>query len=196
MQRVTWIWIRHLRAIEAEGIVCGRLDLSADLRDEARIAALARELPKDAALLSSPLARCRETLSAVRAAGGCGSEPEIEPDFVEQSFGDWEGRRYADLDELSTWTIHEYADRSPPGGESFAAMSQRVAAAIDRRNSTATNGTFVVCAHAGVIRAALAHALKLPPSTALAFAIDCASRTQLVFIPPREWRIDYVNDRS
>src|SRR5690606_37362077 len=113
-------------------------------------------------------------------------------DFVEQSFGEWEGRRYADLSELSIWTIDEYAHRTPPSGESFAAMSRRVTAAIDRYNASATGGTFVVCAHAGVIRAAIGHALELPATRTLAFTIDCASRTRLVFIPPREWRVDYV----
>src|SRR3546814_12949129 len=107
MQPITWIWIRHLRALGAEGIVCGQLDPPADLRDEAGIAALARSLPTDALVLSSPLARSRQTLDALHAAGGPPAEPRIEPDFVDQSFGDREGRRHADPSELSIRTIED-----------------------------------------------------------------------------------------
>lgn len=194
---VTWIWLRHLRVAGAEGTFCGRLDPAADFTGAAEAAALAAALPADARMLTSPLARARATVEAVAAAGGPGASMETAAEFLEQSFGEWEGRAYADVPEVSAWSIDDYALRAPPRGESFADLCRRVGAAIDRRNALAagadTGRTLVVCTHAGVVRAALAHALDLPPAKALAFAVDCGSLTRITCIGPADRRIEQVN---
>ncbi|HEV7286914.1 MAG TPA: histidine phosphatase family protein, partial [Kaistia sp.] len=114
---------------------------------------------------------------------------------LEQSFGAWEGRRYVEIPELSPWGIEDYATKAPPGGESFAAVCARVAHALDRRNASEIDAPILVCTHAGVVRAALAHALDLPPAKALAFAVDCGSLTRITCIGPRDRRIEQVNVR-
>ena len=195
MTPVSWFWLRHLPVVGAEGTFCGRLDPPAANLDPALTAALAASLPTTAQVLSSPLARCRQTLAAIRAAGGPQVDPVPVPEFLEQSFGDWEGRRYADVAALSSWTIDDYAQRAPPNGESFAALCARVAAAIEHRNAAGPDVPVVVCTHAGVIRAALAHALDIPPAKALAFAVDCGSITRITCIGPADRRIEQVNVR-
>ena len=195
MKPVTWIWLRHLRAAGPEGAFCGRADPPLAPVDPAQLARLVAALPPGATILTSPLARCCQTIAALGAAGGAFAEAEDAPAFLEQSFGAWEGRRYADIPEVSAWTIEDYALKAPPGGESFAAVCARVARAIDRRNVSAADTTIVVCTHAGVVRAALAHALELPPAKALAFAVDCGSLTRIPCISPDDRRIEQVNVR-
>ena len=200
MKPVTWIWLRHLEAAGIAGTFCGRLDPALAAVDPARVARLAEALPRGAAVLTSPLSRCRLTLDRIRDEGGPSAQPEALDDFLEQSFGAWEGRSYADVPELSAWTIEDYAHRAPPGGESFATVCARVSDAIDRRNAEAAGSpigtaTFVVCTHAGVVRAALAHALALPPAKALAFAVDCGSITRITWIGSAGCRIEQVNVR-
>ena len=195
MTPVSWIWLRHLPAAGTEGTLCGRLDPPIAKPDPARTGALAAALPAMSHVLTSPLARCRQTLAAIRAAGGQQTDPDPAPEFLEQSFGDWEGRRYAHIAALSSWTIDDYAEQAPPGGESFAELCARVAAAIEGRTAAGSDVPLVVCTHAGVIRAALAHALDLPPAKALAFAVDCGSITRITCIGPAGRRIDQVNVR-
>ncbi|MET4698283.1 alpha-ribazole phosphatase [Constrictibacter sp. MBR-5] len=195
MTPVSWIWLRHLPAAGTEGTLCGRLDPPIAKPDPARTAALAASLPTTAQVLSSPLARCRQTMAAIRAAGGPQADPDPAPEFLEQSFGDWEGRRYADIPALSSWTIHDYAEKAPPGGESFAAMCARVAGGIEGHNAVGSDVPLIVCTHAGVIRAALAHALDMPPAKAQAFAVDCGSITRITCLGPAGRRIEQVNVR-
>ncbi len=115
-------------------------------------------------------------------------QPDIEPDLAEQDFGAWQGRRWDDLrTEDPAAQDAFWADptgSAPPGGESFADVIVRVAATIERRTGGSTDRDIVAVAHGGPIRAAVALALDLSPTSAMALAIDNLSLT----------RIDHVAD--
>src|SRR3546814_17370345 len=65
----------------------------------------------------------------------------------------------------------------PPGGESFATLSGRVAAAIETLTRQHAGSDIVCIGHGGTTRAALATALSGPPEQALSFALDnCSER--------------------
>lgn len=186
MSRVTrWWWIRHAPVAAPAGRLYGRSDVAADISDTDSLAALAAALPDRAVWLASPLQRATRTAEALLAAGGReNTECRAEPEFMEQDFGAWEGRGY---DTIAADFWDDPAGNRPPGGESFVDLVARVAAAIGRWNGEARGRHIVAVAHAGVIRAALAHALApaLAPdhggaaAEALRFAVDPLSLTRL-----------------
>lgn len=178
MSRVTrWWWIRHAPVAAPAGRLYGRSDVAVDLSDTDSLAALAAALPARAIWLASPLQRASGTAAALMAAGGRkDTEIHAEPDFMEQDFGAWEGGLYDEID-AEFWD--DPAGNRPPGGESFVDVVARVAAAIERWNGTARGRHIVAVAHAGVVRAALAHALGGAAAEALRFAVDPLSLTRL-----------------
>lgn len=182
------IWlIRHAPIDGPRGVIHGP-DAPADVSDAAAFAALRARLPKNAFAVCSPARRTWETAAAL------GLDPIEQPDFREQDFGAWTGRRHNDL-------VAELGDaykdfwKSPasnrlPGGESFADQISRVRAGL----AALPPGDVVVVAHSGTIRAVLAIALDLAPDGALRFVIDPLSLTRIDRLASG-WRVVAVNQR-
>jgi broad specificity phosphatase PhoE len=131
-----WWWVRHAPVRVNDGRIYGQTDHPCDCTDEPLFRALATQLPTDAVWVTSTLLRTIQTADALRAAGAVGPEPTRETAFVEQSFGDWQGLKYAELQEKRGESWHRFwlapAQEAPPGGESFVDLMDRVAPAIDR----------------------------------------------------------------
>lgn len=198
-----WWLVRHAPVINPEGMIYGRLDIDCDCGDADAFETLARTLPRGAAWLTTPLARTRLTAGEIlrRMAEDPAPEPEIEPDLVEQHFGDWQGRTHAALEAGGQGRDHRFwlapaADR-PPGGESFMDLCARVAHAVVAATARHAGRDIVAVCHGGTIRAALALALGLAPERALAFRIDTLSLTRLDHIPvpggQPAWQVGGVN---
>lgn len=163
---------------------------------------LAVRLPEEAIWIVSGALRCRQTAQALAAARGQGPETLIEPDLLEQDFGAWQGLTHDEIAArdpdgcVQFW--RDPAHQAPPGGESFAEVIRRVTAAIERI-AAYRDGPLVLIAHAGTIRAALAHALGLDAPAALRFAVDPLSLTRLDRFPAQAdgdaagWRVVAVN---
>lgn len=201
-----WWWIRHA-PVDSGGRIYGSTDVSADCSDSRLFQPLARRLPDPAVWITSTLKRTHETADAILAqADGARAQPAMLRDeaLIEQSFGDWHGLTYAELDALrgrdrdSFWLT--MADEVPPNGESFAQLVERVSAAILRLTEAHAGQDIVAVTHGGTIRAALALALGLSPARALAFSIDNCSLTRIdhyaISDAPdgRAWRVGAVND--
>ncbi|GKT23641.1 histidine phosphatase family protein [Acidovorax sp. SUPP3334] len=155
MTRRLWL-VRHAVPLVAPGLCYGALDVPADLAATADAARrLAQALPHAlAAAFHSPLQRCEQLAHALIA-----PRPDLacEPDgrIAEMDFGAWEGRPWdaiarADID---AWT-QRFPDPRPSGGDSLAAMLQRVGAALDeaRKTSRDRDGDVLWITHAGVAR--------------------------------------------
>lgn len=133
MTEVTrWWWVRHGPVPNAEGRIMGRLDVDCDCSDASALKGLAALLPRQAVVVISPLLRTRQTLAAIAAAGGTCADPLVEADFIEQSFGAWEGLGWSqmqarDPDYYAKFWI-DPTQNAPPGGESFATQIGRTAA--------------------------------------------------------------------
>lgn len=191
-----WWWVRHAPVPDPEARIAGQLDLPCDTSDETWFAALAQRLPRNPVLVESGLIRCRQTIGALEAAGMALLPALVEPALVEQNFGRWQGRSWnaltaiKDPDLPAFWQAPAFA--TPPGGESFAAVVDRVGAAIGRLTADHAGRDIVAVVHAGTIRAALAMALGINPATALAFTIEPLSLTRLD-ATPGAWRVQGVN---
>lgn len=197
-----WWWIRHAPVTEGHGEIYGQRDLDADCSDRDAFGWLAGTLPKDAVWVTSHLRRTHQTADAIGSAGCPQPAPLREPAFAEQHFGEWQTRRWEHLQasiDPATW--HKFwvapAAVRPPGGESFEDVRARVAEAVDRLTLAHAGRDIVVVAHAGTIRAKMAHALELPTDRALGFTIDNLSVTRLDHvIGPGiggDWRVVWVN---
>lgn len=94
-----WWWIRHAPVINPSGRIYGQRDVLADTSNATAFCALAARLPDDAVWLATPLQRTQATAKAIHAAmnGRMPPAPEIEPAFIEQNFGDWQGLSYEDI---------------------------------------------------------------------------------------------------
>jgi alpha-ribazole phosphatase len=196
-----WWWVRHAPVTINKGCCYGQTDHPCDVDDAARFGALAKRLPKDAVWIATPLQRTHMTAAAIVAAGLPGTAPIIEPDLIEQHFGDWQGVRYDELAARQGEQWHRFwlapAHETPPGGESFVALTERVHAAIDRLSDQHAGRDIVAVTHGGTIRAALSLALGLAPEPSLSFSIDNLSLTRIDRIPGPDgsplWRVGSVN---
>jgi alpha-ribazole phosphatase len=189
-----WWWVRHAPVPGPRDQIKGRLDLPSDTSDTETFAIQAARLPKGATVFTSSRQRTQQTLAALVRAGFEAPSPTVEPDFDEQDFGAFQGHTWGELAGDPTLTAFwaDPANTAPPGGESFAALIERVRRGIAHVNAAHAGKDIVIVAHAGTIRAALAVALGISASAALTFAIQTVSITQIDGIDAA-WRVMGVN---
>jgi len=149
---VELILIRHPRPAAADGLCYGSSDLAADSAALAQCAVAVRDrlgaLPPVASTLwfSSPLLRCRQLADML--APGFTQDARI----AEMDFGAWEGRPWTAIPraEVDAWAA-DLLHYRPGGGESVAAVAQRVQSFLDSLRSASGERAVIVC-HAGTIR--------------------------------------------
>lgn len=145
-----WL-VRHAVPVGGSGRCYGRTDLAADPQaTDAAADALARVLPDDVSLLSSPLQRCVALAQALQARRpGLAARPD--PRLSEMDFGTWEGRTWDEVGQaaVDAWT-RQFWNHPPGGGESLEAVFERVRQAWNE--ARAAPGPVVWITHAGVIR--------------------------------------------
>jgi broad specificity phosphatase PhoE len=112
----------------------------------------AREPQAPPDFVSSPLGRARETMELVRTALGLDPQSyRLDERLTEISFGAWEGFTIPELRRVSPEAVaareQDKWGFAPPGGESYAQMSQRVRGWYD-----ALARDTVAVAHGGVLR--------------------------------------------
>jgi broad specificity phosphatase PhoE len=134
-------------------------DEALDERGLADAAGLARALPaRPGDVLCSPARRCRQTAEGA----GLGAAA-IDPALAECDFGAWAGRTLADVHAADAAAATAWmcdAGAAPHGGESLTAFCARVSAWLDVQ--AGRDGRAVAVTHAGVVKAAVVHALAAP----------------------------------
>lgn len=130
-------------------------------------------------VMSSPLRRCLETAERIAEAlpdVGDVAGVVVEPRLVEIDYGEWEGLAFSEIpaDAWAEWR-RDPAFR-PPGGESLAEVSARVA---DWCGEQAAGGTVVAVTHVSPVKAAVAWALDAPPTLAWRLFVGLASITTI-----------------
>ncbi len=148
------IVVRHGRtAANAAGELLGRRDPSLDEHGRLQARAIAAEIGRVDRVISSPLARCLETASAIR------ESPEVDERLIELDYGELEGVPFRDVPR-ETWS--HWRDRSdwrPPGGESHDDLAARVWEMLDEIASDAALHDVVLVSHVSPIKAAVAWAM-------------------------------------
>ncbi|GAB7034538.1 histidine phosphatase family protein [Streptomyces sp. NPDC021749] len=167
----TLILVRHGRSTaNTAGVLAGRAPgVALDEYGAAQSAALpARLAPVPlAALVSSPLQRCRETMAPLLAARP-GLTLHIEDRISECDYGHWSGRKLAELtDEPLMEAVQQHPSSAAfPGGESMRAMQARAVDAVRDWNARVeqTHGaeaTYAMCSHGDIIKSLVADALGM-----------------------------------
>lgn len=156
--------------------------------DEA--AALRDALPAAGEVLVSPALRARETA----AAAGLTGAREVAA-LAECDFGRWAGRALADVDREEPDAVRAWMSEpgaAPHGGESLIALMARVGGWL--ADQARLEGSAIAVTHAGVIRAAVAHALGAPPSACWRIEVAPASVSELC-AHDGNWTVARLNER-
>jgi probable phosphomutase (TIGR03848 family) len=187
----TLLLLRHARtAANAEGGLAGRRPVELDEVGRAQAAAVGerlRALPI-AAVVTSPLDRCRQTIALALP----DASPAAEDGLVECGFGAWEGQQLTTLAKDPLWAV---VQRHPsaavfPGGEAMSAMAARAVAAARAWDAkvAAEHGPeaiWLACSHGDVIKAIVADALGVHLDLFQRIVVDPASLTAIRYTPIR-----------
>ena len=161
--------LRHGRTTSnADGILAGRAPVSLDETGVAQAITAGKRLSglPLAAVVSSPLPRCLQTLEHALPL----ATPTTDDRLIECGYGDWEGQPLKELAKLPLWRVvqqHPSAVRFPGAdGEAMAAMSARAVGTVrawDERVTAAhgPDALWLACSHGDVIKSIVADALGM-----------------------------------
>ncbi len=154
------IFVRHPE-VETPRSIVGQRDVRLSDRGRAQIDALIAALPAASRVITSDLSRCLEVANRL-------GSPVVDARWREQSFGEWEGRTWDDVDGRDY--LEHWLTAAPPGGESIAQVRARVAEALAEVDHEA-----IVVTHAGPIRCVLSLTRGITLEQAFAIPVEYAS---------------------
>jgi broad specificity phosphatase PhoE len=122
-----------------------------------------------ALVLSSPLSRALETARVA------GFDPQLRDELREWDYGDYEGRRTAEIREESPgWTVWT---QPVPNGETLEEVGKRADRVLQEIRDV--DGDVLIFAHGHVLRVLAARWLELQPAGGRLFALDPATLSTL-----------------
>ncbi|MGB3829462.1 MAG: bifunctional RNase H/acid phosphatase [Ornithinimicrobium sp.] len=144
-------------------------------------------------VVTSSLRRAKQTGAAI--ADVLGVQPQVDADWDEQNFGDWDGRALPDLahsayDDLLS--LRADADYARPGGESHRQLAQRVTQAWTR--AIEQGGTVVIASHRKPLMCVLSHILGIDHERIWSLATSPGSLTAIDVWPDGGVSVAFVND--
>jgi len=176
--------VRHGAASEVAGRCIGHGDVALSPAGARAIEGVAEHLTHPPhRIIASDLARARA--SAALFAERWELAVTYDPRLREMHFGEWDGRLWTEIESqdgarLATW-MADWVRIRAPGGESFEDVTARVRTWFAEIQSTPSEETVVVVAHAGAIRALLCIWLALPLDWAFRFRIEPAGVAELMW---------------
>jgi probable phosphomutase (TIGR03848 family) len=188
----TVILLRHGRTTaNTGGVLAGWTPgVQLDETGQAQVQAVAQRLAPVplAAVVTSPLERCRQTAAAVAA----GRDLQVRDDdrLGEARYGDWTGRSLKELAKDPLWKVvqqHPSAAVFPgPEGEGLAHTQARAVAAVRSWNAAlGPDAVWLACSHGDVIKAVLADALGLHLDQFQRIVVDPASVSVISYTDTR-----------
>ena len=148
--------IRHTEVDNPENLCYGNIEMPLAKNYEKVTKKFFDNLPKNIErIFSSPSKRCTDLLECMNL------EFSKRKELKELDFGDWEGRKWSEINkaELNTW-MNDFIYKSPKNGEKMIDLYNRV---IDFTKNIFTMNLSKVLfvTHAGVIRALLSKGLEI-----------------------------------
>ncbi len=192
----TLILARHGRTTaNATGVLAGRskgVHLDERGIEQARAAGERLAGLPLAAVVTSPLERCRETARAI-AKLQPGSPPvSTDKGLIECDYGSWTGRELKTLAKEPMWkTVQGHPSAAEfPDGETMAEMSARGVAAVRRWDAKVAaehgqDAVWLAVSHGDVIKAILADALGIHLDAFQRIVVDPASLSVVRYTPMR-----------
>jgi broad specificity phosphatase PhoE len=174
------VLVRHGRTdVNAGGRLLGRMDPDLDELGarQAKAAAEALGELRDPRVVTSPLQRTRQ--SAAEIGARLGAAVEVDERWIELDYGDWDGRRLAEVP-AETWRAwRSDIGLRPPGGETLTELGSRVRGAVAELAADAVARDVVVVSHVSPIKAAVAWALDVGDDVAWRLFLAPASITRI-----------------
>jgi broad specificity phosphatase PhoE len=193
-------FVRHGEtALNRDGRLQGRVDSELSTRGLEQVARLATRLSTwdIASVYSSPLTRARQTATAIAAVAGC--EVEIDERLIELDYGEWDGLELSEIRPKRGGSWFEDPNFAPPGGESLAAVTQRVEAFCREQLGSGARGgasRVIAVSHVSPIKAAVAWALGVDERAALRMRLGLASITDIGSAPNGGGYLSSFNDTA
>lgn len=159
--------IRHTTPKVDKGVCYGQTDLELAPTYPEEFDVLLKKIPNDFdRVFSSPLHRCSKLAMHIS------SDVTIDPRLMELDFGEWENRRWEDIElsALNRW-MDDFVNIPPPKGESFIDLQNRVAPAWVKITKQSVEKIAIVT-HAGVIRIILSEILGFPLQNSFNIKLD------------------------
>jgi probable phosphomutase (TIGR03848 family) len=187
----TLLLLRHGRTTaNADGGLAGRQPVELDDTGRAQAAAVGarlRTIPL-AAVVTSPLIRCRQTLELALP----DVPPVVEDGLVECDYGAWQGQPLKKLAKDPLWQVVQQHPSAVvfPDGETMAGMAARAVEAVRRWDAriTAEHGPeaiWLACSHGDVIKAIVADAMGVHLDLFQRIVADPGSVTGIRYTPVR-----------
>jgi probable phosphomutase (TIGR03848 family) len=187
----TLLLLRHGRTTaNADGGLAGRQPVELDETGRAQAVAVGGRLAALplAAVITSPLIRCRQTLDLALPA----ASPIVEDGLIECGYGEWEGQPLKKLAKDPLWPVVQQHPSAAvfPGGEAMAAMAARAVSAVRGWDARLTEehgpeALWLACSHGDVIKAIVADALGIHLDLFQRIVADPASVTAIRYTPTR-----------
>ena len=188
----TLVLLRHApTAYNASGRLQGSLDIP--LADAGRLAAdaaagaLVRRYGAGLRVVSSPLARARDTAAAVARAAGV--ELALEDALTQRRYGVWEGLTWDEIERRWPEQYMVRRDGGEPeidGWESTAAVAERVGAGL---RAHAGDGVTVAVSHGSAIGGGIHDLLGISPDLRVLGRLAHAHWVELEGRPDGTWRL-------
>lgn len=198
----TLILLRHGRSsANTSGVLAGRssgVHLDDTGKGQAWAFAQRLKIVPLAAVVTSPLERCQETIEPLLA--GRGLTAEIEPELAEVDYGNWTNREIKTLVKEPLWKVVQQHPSAAvfPGGEGLAAMQARAVAAIRHHDARLASehgprAVWLACSHGDVIKGILADALGMHLDSFQRIMVDPCSISVIHYTETRPF-VSRVND--
>lgn len=149
-------------------------------------------------VVTSPLARCRQTAEVT--AARLGLDVQVDEGLRETHFGAWEGLTFKEAgarypDDLNAWLASP--DAAPTGGgESFAEVAERVAGARDRLTAAYRGRTALLVSHVTPIKTLVRLALGAPAEAMFRMEPAAASLTTVAYYADGNASVRCLNETA
>ena len=192
----TLILARHGRTTaNATGVLAGRskgVHLDERGAEQARAAGERLAGLPLAAVVTSPLERCRETARTIAKMQAGSPTLSSEKGLIECDYGSWTGRELKTLAKEPMWkTVQGHPSAAEfPDGETMAGMSARAISAARRWDAKVAaehgpDAVWIAVSHGDVIKAILADALGIHLDAFQRIVVDPASLSVVRYTPMR-----------
>lgn len=163
-----WLIVRHGETEwNRAGKMQGHTDIGLSGAGRAQVTSLRERLRavKFDAAYTSDLARAADTAGTLLQGRPFQAIPTAQ--LRELSYGDWEGLTWQEIQERDPeqydWWVRVDPNFQPPEGESLHALMERAGAFVEEVNARHVEGTILVVAHGGSIRALALTLLGISP---------------------------------
>ncbi len=188
MEATRIIAVRHGEtAWNVDTRIQGHLDIALNETGRWQAAQVARALAQEplAAVYTSDLQRAHATAQAIAQASGA---PLVaEPGLRERSFGELEGRTFAEIEAELPEQARRWRQRdphfAPTGGETLVQLRERIAATTHRLAAQHTEQLIVLVAHGGVLDMLYRLATGLDLQAPRTWQVTNASINRLLWTP-------------